>query len=362
MSANSNESTTFKWKFPSDVMKLQKLKKQKKALQARLNSSETKTNGSIGSTIFENTAVAKRKNPFLTNRVDKKAKCDRNVQNEESSDQTLFKLLHFTDSNLKGKENATSFNKFFNETVTETNNVEIVKVDGETWIPIDWALKTKIRFLSSKPFQWNQKLKISEEASGVTGFARCLDINNSGTSLDASPKAKFHQCCLYWQQPSLPWLNLYPRRTGKSTTMGAGVASITGIKESLHNAWTDSLRSLFQLIRTRQCPYFYACANNFTVLFRAAGIGGFSETHVLITPTTRGFRHILRQEEIEFTMPLKKGRYSDLGYESLDSTGTTESDIETNEDESPDDQWLQSMGINAEDIKQINYTQVNFFL
>lgn len=358
MSADSNQSASFKWKFPSDVMKLQKLKKQKKALQARLNSSDTTRNSSISSTNFETTAIAKRKNPFLTNRVDKKPKCDRNVQSEESSDQTLFKLLHFTDSNLNGKEIKTSFNNLLNA-VEKDINVEIVKVDGETWIPIDWTLKTKIRFLSSKPFQWNQKLKISEEASGVTGFARCLDINNSGTSLDASPKAKFHQCCLYWQQPSLPWLNLYPRKTGKATTIGTSVASTAGIKESLHNTWTDSLRSLFQLIRTRQCPYFYACANNFTVLFRAAGIGGFSEMHVLITPTTRGFRHILRQEEIEFTMPLKKGRYSDLGYESLDSTYTTESDAENLEDESPDDEWLQSMGINAEDIKQINYTQVN---
>jgi hypothetical protein len=131
------------------------------------------------------------------------------------------------------------------------------------------------------------------------------------------------------------------------------------VKSSLQEAWKDSLRSLFQLIRTKQCPYFYVCSNNFTVLFRAAGICGESDVHALVTPTTRGFRHMLKQEEIEFSMPLKKKRTSDQGYETLDST--TGDLIEANaedEEESPDEQWLKSMGINAEDIKQINYTQV----
>lgn len=41
---------------------------------------------------------------------------------------------------------------------------------GEAYIPIDWSLKTKVRFMSRKPFAWNQKLRTCEEASGITGF------------------------------------------------------------------------------------------------------------------------------------------------------------------------------------------------
>jgi hypothetical protein len=53
---------------------------------------------------------------------------------------------------------------------------------------------------------------------------------------------------------------------------------------------------ILQLTRARQCPYFYVCANSFTCLFRAAGILGFSDIHALLTPTTRGFRHMLKDE------------------------------------------------------------------
>lgn len=35
--------------------------------------------------------------------------------------------------------------------------------------PIDWTLRTKVRFMSLKPFAWNQKLRTCEEASGITG-------------------------------------------------------------------------------------------------------------------------------------------------------------------------------------------------
>lgn len=68
------------------------------------------------------------------------------------------------------------------------------------------------------------------------------------------------------------------------------------IKEALYNEWSESFRSLFHLLRARQCPYFYVCANNFTVLFRAAGICGIPEAHALLSPTTRGFRLLLKQE------------------------------------------------------------------
>lgn len=81
----------------------------------------------------------------------------------------------------------------------------------------------------------------------------------------------------------------------------------------------------------------------------------------MITPTTRGLRQLLRQEEIEYRMPLKSKRSSDLGYETADSTLTLDNVGEEvdEEEEEPDDEWMQSMGINAEDIKRINLTQVS---
>lgn len=365
MSKEKEISSSFKWKTPQEVMQLHQLKRKKKALQARINSTSKKKSESSSydcPSQFENIIDStKRRNPFISKSDSKKIKIDvPSIEAEESTDQTLFKLLHLTSSSSSVKENL-NFTNILNNHEEETKD-EIVKAAGEKWIPIDWCMKTKLRFMSLKQFPWNQKLKVSEEASGITSFVRCLDTSSSETSLDTSPNAKFHQCCLYWQHPSIPWLQMFPRITGKVSACNTIVNSLE-IKENLHSTWSDSLRSLFQLLRTRQCPYFYLCADNFTALFRASGICGFLETHALITPTTRGFRNLLRQEDIEFTMPLKISKLTDTN-KDIEKTknDNTEEKEERNidEDEQPDEKWLESMGINVEDIKHINYTQVMF--
>jgi len=68
------------------------------------------------------------------------------------------------------------------------------------------------------------------------------------------------------------------------------------ICNSLLNDWCESFRSLFGLLRARQCPFFYVCTHQFMVLFRAAGIGGVAETHALVTPTTKGLREVIQAE------------------------------------------------------------------
>ncbi|GJQ69545.1 hypothetical protein Trydic_g6644 [Trypoxylus dichotomus] len=365
MSAEDNsqsQETNFKWRHPDEVMKLHRLKRQKKALQARLNlSSITSASTSNNSSSFQNVlAETKRKNPFITSSENKRSKSNKTPDVDTSSDATLFQLLHCGTGTTLNKENRTSFSNILKQDKDE----ETIKViGGEKWIPIDWTLKSRARFVSSKPFQWSQKLKISEEASSLTSFTRCLDMNST-TTLDISPNARFHQCCLYWQSPYLPWLNLFPRTSKKASLSIASIATNPVIKQSLQESWTDGLKSLFQLIRTRQCPYFYVCANTCTILVRAAGICGFNEMHAIITPTTKGFRHLLRQEDIEFKMPLKKSRSSDQGYDTLDSTRSSTSEGTDSilndgidEDETTNEEWMKDMGISAEDIRKINYTQ-----
>lgn len=347
------------WVLPAEVMQLQKLRKKKKALQARIQASPT-FKSSTHNEIINVNANNKRKNPFHVNNSNKKTKIpDKQLVSplEESSDQTLFKLIHLNDDIKNyGKENLTSFKNVLSniDNVNEEEElVEVIRSEGESWIPMDWSLKTKIKFLSRKQLPFNHKLKISEEASGVTSFTRCLDIMDSTSSLDASIKSKFHQCCLYWQQPCLPWIELFPRNKTKILNNTTSIATNPTIKDGFRNAYVDSLRSLFHLIRTKQCGYFYFCTNHYTILFRAAGMCGFSEIHALVTPTTKGFRQILKKKEIEFKMPLKKSRQSDHNI----SNNSKNEDAE-DEQESSDEEWLESLGIGQEDIKQINYVQV----
>jgi protein downstream neighbor of Son len=74
------------------------------------------------------------------------------------------------------------------------------------------------------------------------------------------------------------------------------------------------------------------------VLFRAAGIGGRCEMHALVTPTTKGFRQTLTNNDVEFTQPLKEK--------------TSENSLEMQENEDEDEmEFLESLGVDSSDIK-----------
>ena len=65
-----------------------------------------------------------------------------------------------------------------------------------------------------------------------------------------------------------------------------------------HTHRSTSLCSVYQLLKCGRCPYFYLCANQFTVLFAAAGVRGCPSISAIITPTTSGMRDALRKEGI----------------------------------------------------------------
>ncbi|XP_053980405.1 protein downstream neighbor of son homolog isoform X1 [Hylaeus volcanicus] len=389
--AEQNRSQASEWKRPDQVMQLHRLKVRKRALQARisnirvnresvgLKSSDVNKKCELDSS---NCVAQKRKNPFAHDKSDKKPNI-MSPELEASNDNTLFELLKIeapkpdkADSSIS-ESSLTFYNVLSKlEGNKATPEPEIPK--GEKNIPIDWTLKTKMRFMSPKSFPWNSKLKTSEEASGTTGFVRCLDISEQDTTLDTSPNARLHRCCLTWQHPSLPWLELFPRSAGKvsaNSTTNLSIIHNIVVKNALYKDWSESFRSLFHLLRAQQCPYFYVCANNFTVLFRAAGICGISEAHAFLTPTTRGFRQLLKQEEIEYTMPLRKDfkRRSDAGDSGCETQDSSISNATVQlshaEDQAPDDdedetqdEWLQSLGVDNTEIRKINSSQARMTL
>ncbi|XP_046392352.1 protein downstream neighbor of son homolog [Ischnura elegans] len=404
-----NEGECLSWKRPDEVMRQHRLKLKQRALQARLTRSEqgqlSKSNEStlVDSILLgiRSSTTEKRKNPFKQDGGKRfKSSDDLNV----TSDSSLFKILSERQENRKNEVTSeTSFQSF----LVESEQKEVPLQFEATSIPVDWSLKTKIRLISPNPFPWSQKLRTCEEASGITGYVRCLDTGmsdkndsdlGSGQSLDTSPNARFHQCGLYWQHPSLPWLPLFPRVRGESAAASSGLPPLAldpMIKDALHQEWCESFRSLFQLVRARQCPFFYLCANAFTCLFRAAGVAGVPEMHALLTPTTRGLRAALKEEDVVFSMPLKKsperkssqGRTSDEGYHTLEEAGiggskrnssspvapskdlkvgcriadnAIESEImgdEEEEEEEEASEWLERMGVTEAEIKRMESEQ-----
>lgn len=80
----------------------------------------------------------------------------------------------------------------------------------------------------------------SEEASGTTGFVRCLSSSsgdNEDRTLDTSANAQFYQCCLVWQYPSLPWLQLFPRDKMKLTSQTGLFGTDPKLGDALHSEW-----------------------------------------------------------------------------------------------------------------------------
>ncbi|XP_034840439.1 protein downstream neighbor of son homolog [Maniola hyperantus] len=368
------------WKTPNEVMQLHKLKKRKKALQERMcqpagSATEQCSQKPVDLDFSRILNRDKRKNPFSKSNVEqnKRAKLEKASELDQSNDKTLFALLKLpakvTDKHsleVDTQKLATFSNllqKFTAEHAVETHIVE----KKYKHLTIDWALKTKIRLMSAKPFPWTTKLKASEEASGITGFVRCLDTASSST-LDTSPRARFHQTCLYWQHPHLPWLALFPRAAGRVAATSF-LAANEDAKRAMLTEWTESFRSLFQLLRALHCPYFYVCANAFTCVFRAAGLCGAPEPCALIAPTTHGFRHALRQEDVEYTMPLRpdnkkklntsdEERAKNASFDSCyDTMDDARKDGHCSGDEDDPDTFLSQMGLETDEIKRINNAQ-----
>ncbi|NWU67853.1 DONS protein, partial [Pterocles burchelli] len=176
--------------------------------------------------------------------------------------------------------------------------------------PADWSIKTRLLFVSSQPFTWAEHLKAQEEAQGFAQHCRATETNLPQSiqepKLSTELRCAFQQSLVYWLHPSLPWLQLFPRIgadrriAGKSSPWSEDEA----LQQVLMSDWSVSFTSLYNLLKAKLCPYFYVCTYQFTVLFRAAGLAGSDIITAVISPTTRGLREAMRNEGIEFSLPL----------------------------------------------------------
>ncbi|RXM92995.1 Protein downstream neighbor of son-like [Acipenser ruthenus] len=234
---------------------------------------------------------------------------------------------------------------------------------GCTEFPADWSLKTRLLFTSQLPFTWAEHLKAQEEAQGLSQHCRAavstLPHSIPEPRSSSELRCAFQQSLVYWQHPALPWLQLFPRIGAERRLAGkcATWAQDEALQQLLMSEWSVSFTSLYNLLRSRLCPYFYLCTYQFTVLFRAAGLAGSEGITALISPTTRGLREAMKMEGIEFTLPLLEERKRrnpggsepspDGEQESEDGDGNP-AQVNSDEDDDEDDggfSWLEEMGV-----------------
>ncbi|XP_055844511.1 protein downstream neighbor of son homolog [Episyrphus balteatus] len=373
--ASTNSNTSLSWKKPDELIRLHRLQQKKKQLTARLNNNKAniEITPNDKEKLLEAVIAQKRKNPFAkSSETSKKLKSNGPELIDDDSVLSLITTPPVTkqvETVVKETPQRSppakltlkpfdpkAFSELFSKESHEDDS-EIVEQQKFTKnLPVDWSLKTRARFFCETDMPAT-KLKTSQEASGLTGFVRCIDTRNSSGGLDISPAARLNQATYYWQHPHLPWLTMFPRNSKDNNGIHIGERE----RKSLAVDWSDSFRGLFQLLRARQCPYFYLCANSFTILFRAAGIGGRVETHALMAPTSKGMRSSLRQEGIEFSLPLKKdsglnksadGSFNEGKGEA--SADGTENNVAEDAVDDEDEEWFESLGMDEKEMQKIN--------
>ena len=312
MAQNSPKTGRVQVARPSSVIKL-KIKKKKSIQSPSLpNSNALKPiNGPVQD---DRRQAMKRKNPFRCSPRKKP-----NLASEaKTSECRLFSALDGLDENL---ENASAKRLQTENEVQRCLQIESKKetsdsergedvgtaldeVRGSETFPLDWSLKSKIRFTSPTSFNWCGTLKTLDEGEGLSSFVRCQtkEINSANAngvlekSLNGYPSS-FCSFTKVWMHPSLPWLELFPRQAVDGRVNSKRDLQISEeVAGCLQRDWVSSFRSVFNLMRVGFCPYFYLVANQNTMLFQAAGLNREKSVQVIITPTTKGFRDALRNE------------------------------------------------------------------
>ncbi|XP_036870578.2 protein downstream neighbor of Son [Manis javanica] len=220
-----------------------------------------------------------------------------------------------------------------------------------TELPADWSIKTRLLFTSPQPFTWTDHLKAQEEAQGVVQHCRATEVTLPQSIQDPKLSTKlrcaFQQSLIYWLHPAFSWLPLFPR-IGADRKMTGRISPWSNdetLQHILMSDWSVSFTSLYNLLKTKFCPYFYVCTYQFTVLFRAAGFAGNDVITALISPTTRGIREAMKNEGIEFSLPLLKENGHEKKKASGTSLGHEEEQVISDEDEEESFSWLEEMGV-----------------
>uniref|UniRef100_A0A667H353 DNA replication fork stabilization factor DONSON n=1 Tax=Lynx canadensis TaxID=61383 RepID=A0A667H353_LYNCA len=239
--------------------------------------------------------------------------------------------------------------------LVQTPQVSFSKSDipssESTELPVDWSIKTRLLFTSSQPFTWADHLKAQEEAQGIIQHCRATEVtlpqSIQDPKLSTELRCAFQQSLIYWLHPAFPWLPLFPR-IGADRKMTGKISPWSNdetLQHILMSDWSVSFTSLYNLLKTKLCPYFYVCTYQFTILFRAAGLAGNDVITALVSPTTRGIREAMKNEGIEFSLPLIK----ENGYQKKKTSGTSlgngEEQVISDDDEDESFSWLEEIGV-----------------
>ncbi|CAA0837787.1 Unknown protein [Striga hermonthica] len=84
-------------------------------------------------------------------------------------------------------------------------------------------------------------------------------------------------------------------------------------------AWEDSFRSLYYMLRKKICELFYVCSPQFVVMFTAYdGANKIrSSCYAYVSQSTRNLRSLLKEHDVSFSMPLCFSKLEEVTAEDI---------------------------------------------
>ncbi|XP_076466135.1 protein downstream neighbor of son homolog [Babylonia areolata] len=245
-------------------------------------------------------------------------------------------------------------------------------------VPLDWSLKAKLRIVLDTDLLPASRLADDRNAAltrfmlmepsphrkagALSGFVHSRPLHEEGSAADGERMLYYlRQCCHYWVTPSLPGFPAFPRILPPSAFRdhtSLELADKPELQKALHKNWVESFGSVYEQLKTDQCPYFYVCCQQFTALFFVHTAGG-RKVSACITPTTRGLRQALLREGVEYTLPYQTAhttqRTTAAGKKNTGSQGEGDNDDDDEDDEDDDtditstdegaSMWLRDVGL-----------------
>uniref|UniRef100_UPI00398ED454 protein downstream neighbor of Son-like n=1 Tax=Pristiophorus japonicus TaxID=55135 RepID=UPI00398ED454 len=187
----------------------------------------------------------------------------------------------------------------------------------------DWSIKTRVLITSPTPFSWaKSSTKWSSGTGSIHGTTIIPNELHIKQEPDDSPtlKCAFQQSMEYWMYPRLPWLQLFPRIGVNSVSVDNGLqwSPDCKIQNILMKDWLSTFNSLFDLLQSGHCPFFYICTHQFTVLFRAAWESRREPVTALLYPASVEILEAMRSSEVVFSTYLVE-HSQENGYMNLSS-------------------------------------------
>jgi len=160
-------------------------------------------------------------------------------------------------------------------------------------LPMDWTLKSSVRFTSETCFHWTSCLGAVPVSQGLRAYSGGEAAANT-TSIEDVQKAltRASYSCAYPADP------LSATLIRSMTSDADGRAWL----KKRHSTWTDALVSVYGLLRVRQCYAFYVVYAERTILFCAPGVGGVTDGgYAVITNSNLKIRRALMDAQVDFS-------------------------------------------------------------